>query len=101
MTLVTGDALPPDIRVRNGLPVSAVIAELVMEHIETVALEISPVKPCWWRRYVDDSNACIQTDELETFHAHQFTVERQFANNGKSSIPSLDTYLTVSLSRHS
>ena len=88
-----------------GSPVSAVIAELVMEHIETVALGTSPVKPRWWRRYVDDSNACIKTDELGAFHTHlnsvdpniQFTVERPSANNGKSSIPFLDTYLTVPL----
>jgi hypothetical protein len=39
-------------------PVSAVIAELVMQEVEEKALETSPVRPKWWRRYVDDSNAC-------------------------------------------
>ncbi|KAL9953883.1 hypothetical protein ACROYT_G041356 [Oculina patagonica] len=40
-----------------GSPVSAVIAELVMQEVEEKALETSPVQPKWWRRYVDDSNA--------------------------------------------
>ena len=42
-----------------GSPVSAVIAELVMQEVEEKASETSPVRPKWWRRYVDDSNACI------------------------------------------
>lgn len=41
-------------------PVSAVIAELVMEEIEEKALASAPVKPRWWRRYVDDSGACLK-----------------------------------------
>ena len=36
------------------------IAELVMEEIEEKALASAPVKPRWWRRYVDDSNACLK-----------------------------------------
>jgi len=34
-----------------GSPVSAVIAELVMQEVEEKALETSPVQPKWWRRY--------------------------------------------------
>ena len=50
-----------------GSPVSAVIAELVMQEVEEKALETSPVQPKWWRRYVDDSNACIKRDGVEVF----------------------------------
>jgi len=53
-----------------GSPVSAVIAELVMQEVEEKALETSPVRPKWWRRYVDDSNACIKKDGVEVFHSH-------------------------------
>ena len=42
-----------------GSPVSAVIAELVMQEGEEKALETSPVRPKWWRRYVDDSNETV------------------------------------------
>ena len=67
-----------------GSPVSVVIADLVMEHVEVQALSTFTASPRWWFRYVDDSNACIQSTELDNFHCHlnavnqhiQFTVER-------------------------
>ena len=43
-----------------GSPVSAVIAELVMQRVEKIALETSSVPIRWWKRYVDDSNACLK-----------------------------------------
>lgn len=86
-----------------GSPVSAVIAELVMQEVEEKALETSPVQPKWWRRYVDDSNACIKRDDVEVFHSHlnsintniQFTVEMPTTTMGKNSIAFLDTNNTV------
>ena len=85
-----------------GSPVSAVIAELVMQEVEEKALETSPVRPKWWRRYVNDSNACIKRDGVEVFHSHlnsinaniQFTVEMP-TTMGKNSIAFLDTNNTV------
>ncbi|XP_068691531.1 uncharacterized protein [Montipora foliosa] len=67
-----------------GSPVSVVIADLVMEHVEVQALSTFTAPPRWWFRYVDDSNACIKSTELDNFHRHlnavnphiQFTVER-------------------------
>ncbi|KAL9976443.1 hypothetical protein ACROYT_G013744 [Oculina patagonica] len=86
-----------------GSPVSAVIAELVMQEVEEKALETPPVQPKWWRRYVDDSNACIKRDGVEAFHSHsnsinaniQFTVEMPTTTMGKNSIAFLDTNNTV------
>ena len=37
-----------------GSPVSVVIANMVMEDVEQRALATSPVKPFFWKRYVDD-----------------------------------------------
>ena len=37
-----------------GSPVSAVIANMVMEDVEQRALATSPVKPFFWKRYVED-----------------------------------------------
>ena len=37
-----------------GSPVSAVIANMVMEDVEQRALVTSPVKPFFWKRYVED-----------------------------------------------
>ena len=53
-----------------GSPVSAVLAELVMQKVERFALETSPVRIRLWKRYVDGSNACLKpTDEI-CFHNH-------------------------------
>ena len=42
-----------------GSPVSAVIANLVMEDIEHRALTTAPVSPSFWKRFVDDvHNLC-------------------------------------------
>ncbi|XP_068756954.1 uncharacterized protein [Montipora capricornis] len=86
-----------------GSPVSAVIAELVMQEVEEKALETSPVRPKWWRRYVDDSNACMKQNGVEVFHSHlnsmnaniQFTVEMPTITMGKKSIAFVDTNSTV------
>ena len=82
-----------------GHPVSAVIAELLMQEVEEKALETSPIGPKWWRRYVDDSNACIKRDSVEVFHSHlssinaniQSTVEMPTTTTGRNSIAFLDT----------
>ena len=66
-----------------GSPFSAVIAELAMEEIEEKAFASAPVKPRWWRRYVNNSNACLKSESIKDFHNHlnsinlhiQFTVE--------------------------
>ena len=83
-----------------GSPVSAVIAELVMGYVEAKALSTFPgVSPRWWKRYVDDSNYCIKSNDLENFHRHlnsinqhiQFTIERVDLEDGKPTISFLDT----------
>ena len=53
-----------------GSPVSAVIAELVMQEIESIALATSPIDVRWWRRYVDDSNSCLKKWDVQVFHDH-------------------------------
>ena len=86
-----------------GSPVSVVIADLVMEHVEVQALSTITASPRWWFRYVDDSNACIKSTELDNFHRHlnavnphiQFTVERATPVDGKPTIAFLDTNVST------
>ena len=68
-----------------GSPVSAILANLVMEHVEERALITAPHPPKWWYRYVDDSHVCITREHLTEFHSHlnsinehiKFTVEEE------------------------
>ena len=53
-----------------GSPVSAVLADHVMEYVETKTLSTFHTAPRWWRRYVDDSKACIKSQDLCDFHRH-------------------------------
>ena len=57
-----------------GSPVSAILANLVMEHVEENALSSAPNPPKWWFRYVDDSHVCIKREHVDEFHAHLNTI---------------------------
>ncbi|XP_078355408.1 receptor-type tyrosine-protein phosphatase C-like, partial [Oculina patagonica] len=78
----------------------------VMEEIEEKALASAPVKPRWWRRYVDDSNACLKSENIRVFHSHlnsinphiQFTIEMPTTGAEGQTIAFLDTSNTVSAS---
>jgi len=66
-----------------GSPVSAILANLVMEYVEEKALLLAPNSPKWWFRYVDDSHVCIKKEHADEFHSHlnsintniKFTIE--------------------------
>ena len=71
-----------------GSPISATVANLVMEHIEDLALSSAPHPPTWWFRFVDDSHTGLRRDYVQEFHDHinsinphiQFTIEREKDN---------------------
>ena len=58
-----------------GSPVSAVIANMVMEDVEQRALATSPVKPFFWKRYVDDVISAVSGSEAERLLSHLNSVE--------------------------
>ena len=68
-----------------GSPVSAVIANLVMEDVEQRALASAPVNPSFWKRFVDDEISAVSENEIDVLLQHlnsiepsiQFTVERE------------------------
>ena len=53
-----------------GSPISATIADLVMEHIEDIAISTAPHPPNWWFRYVDDSHSSLKREYVDEFHHH-------------------------------
>jgi hypothetical protein len=84
-----------------GSPISALLANLVMEHVEEEAIRTSNNPPKWWYRYVDDSHCCLKKDYVQDFHQHlnsinnhiQFTYEQEDDENG---LAFLDTKTTRS-----
>ena len=52
-----------------GSPVSAILANLVMDHVKERALNTAPHPPKWSYRYVDDSHVCIALEHLPEFHS--------------------------------
>ena len=53
-----------------GSPVSATVADIVMEHVEETAISTAPHPSRWWFRYVDDSHSCLKTTQVNEFHDH-------------------------------
>ena len=68
-----------------GSPLSPIVANLYMEHLEQIALQTASLSPRLWLRYVDDTFVIWLhgQEELEHFHEHlnmqhqniKFTVE--------------------------
>jgi hypothetical protein len=84
-----------------GSPVSAVIANLVMEDVEERALASVPVSLSFWKRFVDDVISAVSRNEIDILLQHlnyiepsiQFTVEREI--NGHLAFLDLNVHRTV------
>ena len=59
-------------RTAMGSPVltSVVVVNIVMEHIEDTALNMSPVPMIFWKKYVDDILMAIPADWVDEMLAH-------------------------------
>ena len=57
--------------------VSVVVADLVMEDVESRALSTFPniLAPKFWKRYVDDTWCTLRSDIVQDFHCHSNTIE--------------------------
>ena len=81
-----------------GSPVSAVVANLYMEHFEQIALNSALHRPRLWKRYVDDTLCILGNGEVDELLLHinsirpsiKFTVETE----KDGSLPFLDTLVS-------
>ena len=53
-----------------GSPVSFVVAEIVMQHVEERALSTCRQSIPLWLRYVDDTFIAVHKDKIDAFHDH-------------------------------
>ena len=70
-----------------GSPLSPIVANLYLEHLEEEVIQSAPLQPKLWRRYVDDTFVIWShgQDELHHFHQHlnsqypsiKFTMEEE------------------------
>jgi hypothetical protein len=47
-----------------GSPISATLANIVMEHIEEIAITTAPHPPRWWFRFLDDSHTYVNSKTM-------------------------------------
>ena len=53
-----------------GSPVSPVIANICMEHFESLDIPSSPTLIKWWFRYVDDVHSATRKDQVNKLQEH-------------------------------
>ncbi|XP_064632716.1 uncharacterized protein LOC135491023 [Lineus longissimus] len=86
-------------RTAMGNPVSPIVANLYMEHLEQTAIASAPTqfKPRFWKRYVDDVLSVIPIGTAQALNDHLNTIDEtgniKFTNEAMkdNSIPFLDT----------
>ena len=78
-----------------GSPVSPVIADIYLEHVESLAIPISPTSIKWWFRYVDDVHSANQKDQVNKLQEHLNSIHPHIKFNidvqGTDGLSFLDT----------
>ena len=58
-----------------GSLIFVVVADLVMEDVESQALASFSSSPHFWKQYVDNTCCALQTDLIQDFHYHRHSIE--------------------------
>ena len=61
-----------------GSPVSPVIANIYMEHFESIVIPTSPTLFKWWFRCVDDVHSVTRKDQVNKLQEHLNSIDPHF-----------------------
>ena len=82
-----------------GSPVSPIVCNLYMEHLEDLAIQSAPHPPVWWYRYVDDTYTKLKKEHAQEFTDHLNSIDPDIKFTTESeenrSLPFLDTLSVV------
>ena len=82
-----------------GSPVSPIVCNLYMEHLEKLAIQTAPHPPIWWFRYVDDTHTKLKKEFAQEFtdHLNSIDPDIKFTTEGEEnrSLAFLDTLTTI------
>ena len=82
-----------------GSPVSPIVCNLYMEHLEQIAITTAPHPPEWWYRYVDDTHTKLKKEHAQEFtdHLNSLDPDIKFTTEGEEdkSLAFLDTSTVI------
>ena len=83
-----------------GSPVSVVVANVVMEHIEDLALRSSPVPTMFWKRYVDDVLSAVPANQVDEMLAHINSIDHNIQFTSEREVEHVIPFLDVEIMRN-
>jgi hypothetical protein len=84
-----------------GSPISCVVADLAMEQIEAKAFKNMQVQPSFYRRFVDDSFAVLQEDQVGSMFTALNSVHSSFKFTMEKEVDGRLSFLDVLVIRNS
>ncbi|XP_066270838.1 uncharacterized protein [Branchiostoma lanceolatum] len=82
-----------------GSPVSPIVCNLYMEHLEQLAISTAPNPPLWWFWYVDDTHTKLKKAHAQEFidHLNSLDPDIKFTSEKEQdrTLPFLDTLTTI------
>ena len=82
-----------------GSPIFTVVANTVMEEIESQALTTSPVNYIFWKRYVDGVICAVPEDEVDDMLTHINSVHESIQFMCEQETDASISFLDVKISR--
>ena len=83
-----------------GSPVLVVVANVVMKHIEDLALRSSPVPTVFWKRYVNDVLSAVSANQVDEMLAHINSIDHNIQFTSEREVEHVIPFLDVEIMRN-